>query len=49
MYFKNTGKNPENKSDRVPTINHYEYIYGNFRILNISDFGTFRKVNNSQY
>ena len=28
------------KSDRVPTSNHYhyEYIYGNFRVLNIREF-----------
>ena len=23
---------------QLPTINHYEYIYGNFRVLNICEF-----------
>ena len=35
-----TGADPEKNLTgfQLSTINHYEYIYGNFRVLNIREF-----------
>ena len=37
MHAVRSGADPD-PGFQLPTINHYEYIYGNFRVLNIREF-----------